>query len=144
MIDKSGKYWKGEGFDDLADFVRQFTGKQYPAERVIHSTCSSCGKSAFTLKLDGEEGCAERRCVECGQTAFIGDSEEFWSDAQPGDAACPCGHGIFEIGVGFALHPDGDVRWNTVGGRCTTCGILGVYVDWKIDYSPTEHLLSAV
>ena len=50
----------------------------------------------------------------------------------------------FGIGVAFSLRDDGDVRWITVGGRCVACGGLGAYTDWKIDYSPTNHLLTAV
>jgi hypothetical protein len=145
VIDKSGSHWKGDGFDDLADYVRQYTAaNQYPAELVVQSVCSTCGESAFNLSLDDEEGCAERRCVKCSQTAFIGDSEEFWSDAEPGAATCPCDLDVFDIAVGFSLRPDGDVQWISVGCRCTACGILGVYVDWNIDYSPTVQLLSAV
>jgi hypothetical protein len=65
-------------------------------------------------------------------------------DADPGDAACPCGGEIFNVAVGFALRDDGDVRWVYVGLRCTKDGILGVYADWKIDFSPTVHLLDRV
>jgi hypothetical protein len=145
VIDRSDSYRKGDGFDDLAYYVRQYTAaNHFPAERVIQSLCSRCGGSAFKLDLDDEEGCAERRCVDCGQTAFIGDSEEFWSNAEPGPAACPCDQEVFDIGVGFSLRPDGEVQWISVGCRCTACGILGVYVDWSIDYSPTDQLLSAV
>jgi hypothetical protein len=27
-------------------------------------------------------------------------------------------------------------KWITVGARCASCGMLGAYVDWKIDYAP--------
>ncbi|SPL94568.1 unnamed protein product [[Actinomadura] parvosata subsp. kistnae] len=43
--------------------------------------------------------------------------------------------------MGFALRGDGEVRWVSVGLRCLRDGSLGVYADWKIDYSPTAHLL---
>ncbi|MFB0633174.1 hypothetical protein [Streptomyces sp. AB3(2024)] len=32
----------------------------------------------------------------------------------------------------------------TVGLRCQKGGAAGVYADWKIDYSPTDHLLPMV
>lgn len=48
----------------------------------------------------------------------------------------------FTVGVGFALRDDGDVRWISIGLLCVQDGTLGVYADWKIDYSPTDHLLS--
>jgi hypothetical protein len=34
------------------------------------------------------------------------------------------------------------VRWISLGLRCLTDNTLGVYTDWEIDYSPTEHLLA--
>ncbi|MEU4676443.1 hypothetical protein [Micromonospora sp. NPDC023737] len=37
---------------------------------------------------------------------------------------------------------DEEVRWVSVGLRCTQDGTLGVYTDWKIDYSPTRQLLT--
>lgn len=37
---------------------------------------------------------------------------------------------------------DDEVRWVSVGLRCLTDGTLGVYTDWKIDYTPTAHLLA--
>jgi hypothetical protein len=143
MIDRSGEWWKGTGFDDLAEFIQESTAQSYPADPVLQSTCE-CGATAFSLKLDDDEGCACRTCTSCGRTAFIADSAEYWDEADPGDAKCPCGEETFEIGVGFSLREAGDVRWITVGGRCVACGILGAYVDWKIDYSPTDHLLRAV
>ena len=37
---------------------------------------------------------------------------------------------------------DHEIRWISVGLRCLTDGTLGVYTDWKIDYTPTAHLLA--
>lgn len=85
----------------------------------------------------------QRGCDACGATAFIADSKEYWEDAEPGEAACPCGSERFETGVAFSIRDDGEVCWVTVGARCMSCGVLGVYADWKIDYSPSDHLLTA-
>jgi hypothetical protein len=65
------------------------------------------------------------------------------TEADAGSAACSCGGETFELAVGFSFQIDGDVRWVTVGARCMGCHGLGVYSDWKIDYGPTLHLLSA-
>lgn len=56
----------------------------------------------------------------------------------------PCGSEEFEAAVAFALGDDGSVRWVTVGLRCIKDGFCGVYADWKIDYGPTDHLLTMV
>ena len=143
MIDRSGQWWRGTEFDDLATYLREFTAQGYPAGPVAQSTCE-CGRRVFRLELDDEEGCARRTCSTCGRAAFIADSAEYWDEADPGDAQCRCGEEGFEVGVAFSLRDDGDVRWITVGGRCVACGLLGAYADWKIDYSPTDHLLTAV
>ena len=74
-IDKSGEWWKGTGFDDLAEYIRELTAEGYPAERVVQSVCA-CGHTAFRLWADEDEGCARRQCVACGAKAFICDSEE--------------------------------------------------------------------
>jgi hypothetical protein len=142
MIDKSGQWWTGTDFDDLTTYLREFTAQNYPAGLILQSSCD-CGAAIFTLEVDGEEGCARRTCVSCGRHAFIADSAQYWDEAEPGEAQCPCGDEAFEFGVAFSLREEGDVRWITVGGRCIACGVLGAYVDWKIDYSPTDHLLTA-
>lgn len=144
MIDKSGTWWKGEDAADLHQFITEFTADGYPASRITTSQCGGCGGSEFSLEADDDEGCAQRQCAACGLAAFIGDSEEYWEDAEPYQVTCPCGGERFQVSVGFAFRDDGDVRWIYVGGRCVACGVLGVYVDWKIDYSPTDHLLTAV
>jgi hypothetical protein len=144
VIDKSGEWWKGESVDDLGEFVVAFTSQNYRADEVRQSVCQGCSGNQFGLSVDDDEGCAQRVCRNCGLRAFIGDSEEFWGDASPGDAACPCGAEDFQIAVGFSLIASGEVRWISVGLRCIACGVLGVYVDWKVDYEPSRHLLDMV
>jgi hypothetical protein len=144
VIDRSGEWWTGQDFADLTGYLIEFTAGSDPAGRIERSECDACRGTTFRLQLDDDEGCAQRTCTACSGSAFIGDSEEYWADADPGEAACPCGGDQFELGVAFSLRDDGDVRWITIGGRCTDCGVLGVYTDWKIDYRPTDHLFAAV
>lgn len=73
---------------------------------------------------------------------YLADSAEYADEAELDDCACPCGGEVFNVGLGFALFDDGDVRWISIGLRCIQDGTLGVYADWKIDYSPTDRLLS--
>ncbi|MCA1272399.1 hypothetical protein ACIPQH_16810 [Streptomyces rubiginosohelvolus] len=69
-------------------------------------------------------------------------NEESWEDDEPGAAGCPCGSEEFEAAVAFSLGDGGSVRWVTVGLRCIKDGFCGAYADWKIDYGPTDHLLT--
>lgn len=144
MSNGFGHCGTGEEFSALERYMRLYTSGTCPAQRVVQSICSTCGGTTFTLEVDDEEGCARRQCSTCSDAVLIADSAEYWHDADPGEAACPCGAGRFEIGVAFSVREDLSVRWITVGGRCVTCGSLGVYTDWKIDYDPTDHLPDAL
>ena len=71
------------------------------------------------------------------------DSASYEDDAEPRECSCPCGCESFELAVRYALRADDEVRWVSIGCRCTSCGILGCYADWKIDYGPTDSLFSS-
>ncbi|MFD9413087.1 hypothetical protein ACFWBN_39795, partial [Streptomyces sp. NPDC059989] len=133
----------GEGVSaELAVFLRNAADGR--PVKIVPSVCKGCGGRVFSVLVDDVEGGAERVCAGCGGRAFIADSEEFWGDADPGEACCPCGSEEFEIAVAFSLADDGLVRWVTVGLRCRKDGAAGVYADWKIDYGPTDDLLTMV
>jgi hypothetical protein len=142
MMEQRGEWFAGAHFDDLAEYLRSADG-DYPANRVEQSRCT-CGHTAFQLEIDDEQGCARRTCLSCRAIVLIADSAEYWDDADPGAAQCPCGEERFEVGVGFSLLADDDIYWITVAARCLGCGVMAVYADWKIDYTPTQHLFSAV
>jgi hypothetical protein len=143
VIDRTSEWWTGENFSDLAEYLRVVTAEGYPADRIRHSVCS-CGGNIHGLRVDSVESVAQRTCVACGASAFIADSEEEWSEAQPESWQCVCGNDSAEVGVGFSLRSDGEVWWVTLGQRCASCGVLGVVVDWKISYGPSTHLLDQV
>lgn len=136
----------GEGVPaELAAFLRESDDNR--PVKIVPSVCGACGGRVFSV-LVTESG-AERECSGCGGRAFVADSEEFWNeesweDDEPGVAGCPCGGEEFEAAVAFSLGGDGSVRWVTLGLRCTEDGFCGVYADWKIDYLPTDHLLTLV
>ena len=113
----------------------------YPIAELRFATCA-CGGDRFQVQGDDAEGCACRRCVACKAEHLIADSAEFWDDADPEQCFCTCEDGEFQVAVGFALTKDkADLRWLYVGMRCTGCGLAGVYLDWKIDYGPSLHLM---
>ena len=142
-IDTSGKWWKGQNADDLVEYVRLLTEQGYPATKFTIAKCA-CGAGHFRLYADRDEGCAKRQCISCGKDAFICDSEETSEEATLKKARCKCKKDVFDVAVGFALRDTGEIKWITIGARCVSCGMLGSYVDWKIDYAPTDHLYSMV
>ncbi|MFD7458842.1 MULTISPECIES: hypothetical protein [unclassified Streptomyces] len=129
---------------ELAVFLREAVDGR--PVKIAPSVCERCGGRVFFV-LANASG-AERRCSGCGSRAFA-DSEEYrneesWEDDEPGAAGCPCGSEEFEAAVAFSLGRGGSVRWVTVGLRCVKDGFCGVCADWKIDYEPTDHLLTMV
>ena len=142
VIDTTGRWWKGESHEDLVEYLRGYTSDAYPATSFARATCA-CGGSVFRLRSDRNEGGVQRTCVTCKKKHLVCDSGEYWADASPRTVKCPCGAAEYDVVVGFSHRENGDVRWLTVGNRCVRCGVLASCADWKIDYSPTEHLLTS-
>lgn len=64
------------------------------------------------------------------------------SDAKPKLGKCSvCKTGKqYNVRVGFIRRDNGSVKWVYIGNRCMNCGTLGSYLDWKIDYEPTDAM----
>lgn len=139
-IDKSGKWWKGSSFEDVTEYIKLYMADSYPVKQVVQSICN-CGNVTFTLKVDPEEGCAQRTCTACNKSTYIVDSDEIWMYARPEKVRCPCRNTVFEIGVGFSFRDDENINWVTIGHRCINCGILASSADWEINYGPSSHLV---
>lgn len=115
----------------------------YAVDRVVPCVCR-CGADEFSVLFDDEVGVAARICAACGDEHGMLDSDDHFDDVEAVDmATCTCGGQKFTAAVGFALLPDGEVRWVSVGLSCTADRVAGVYVDWKIDYGPSSGLLTA-
>ncbi|WP_051366975.1 hypothetical protein [Hamadaea tsunoensis] len=142
MIDSNGRFWRGENFDDLVEYLREFQPGGYPVEHVNELTCPECAGGTFYVEADDTEGAALARCAACQTIQYIADSVDYADEADLVECACPCANETFAIAVGYALRHDQEIRWISVGLRCIQDGILGVYADWKIDYSPSRHLLT--
>ena len=105
----------------------------------------TCGSEVFRLLADDNEGCAKRICASCANEALICDSAEYWDDAAPEEWKCiECGSTTANVGVGFSLYDDGEIRWLYVGERCATCGVLGCFAGWKVAYAPSKQLFEQV
>lgn len=105
MIDRSGQWWTGEDFGDLAEHLRVVTAEGYPANRIRQSVCS-CGGTTHRLDADPVESVAQRTCVACGTSAFIADSDEHWSEARAERWHCACENDTAELGARGRLLPE--------------------------------------
>jgi len=143
-IDKSGQWCIGEAVD-LDEYVTGFA-ETYgtPVQRVVHASCATCSSNTFRVRVDDEQGFAERTCVNCSAVSAMFDSADVADDANPEGAACPCGNETFQVSGGFSLWESGEVRWVFAALRCAKDGVLGVYADWKIDYEPSTQLFGHV
>lgn len=142
-IAKSGRFWRGQGFEDLAQYLKEYMASGYPATHIRPSVCA-CGFEMFTVEADQEQGCVRRTCPACQESRFIADSRDVWDDSQPEKLECPvCSGSLFEVAVAFSS--DGDrVRWVTMGSRCGRCGTLGSFADWKVDDALPDALMGSV
>jgi hypothetical protein len=140
-IDRSGKWWMGSQPEDLKAYLEALSANSYPVHEFHLSKCT-CGCVVFRLHADDASGVARRTCVYCKREWYIGDSEEFWGEAEPELWECTeCGSKSANIGVGYSLYANGEIHWMYVGERCDGCGVLGCFVSWKVGYSPSRHLL---
>ena len=144
-VTKGRPWWTGTTAADIDTYLAEFSEKQGDVVgEVVHARCSVCDADRFHLEVDDEEGFARRRCSACGAPVVMLDAADVAEEAEPEAAACPCGGEEFEVAVGFALREDREVRWVYLGLRCVLDGVLGVYADWGIDYTPSRHLLARV
>ena len=144
-IDKTKKYWFGSDAADIPEYLTAYTEEGYVATEFRSARCS-CGSDAFHLAADADEGAAKRTCAVCDSSHFICDSEEIWAEASPRKWKCigKCKSKTVNICVGFALRANReDLHWVYVGVRCSQCGVLGCFADWKIDCSPSLHLMES-
>jgi hypothetical protein len=143
-IDKSGEWWKGTSSTDIKEYLEAYSAGNYRADEFRLAKCE-CGRDTFRLTADDDEGCAKRTCTSCGAEHLICDSAEYLSLANLQPWTCnDCDSTSANVGVGFSLYEDGEIRWLYVGERCANCGILGCIAGWKVGYTPSKQLLDQV
>ena len=140
MIDKTGKYWTGDSPKDIDPYLRLYA--EEPGLEVKPVVCHNCGGDAFELRCDGNEGVVQVKCAACGTKKILLDGEEYWENARPRLRRClVCKDSrTWNVRVGFQRRENGDVRWVYIGNRCTNCGTLGSFLDWKVNYGPTDEM----
>jgi hypothetical protein len=142
-IDKSGHWWVGSETDDICEYLVAFRAEGYEVHEVRMCRCG-CGSAEFRLETDRQEGCARRTCAACRTPHLVCDSAEYWEEAEPESWTCTsCGSSTCNLAVGFSLYDSEagelpDVRWISVGCRCSACGTLGCVADWKVGYGPSN------
>lgn len=135
------RVWVGDRPEDIADYLTAYADDSYPVHAFRIATCS-CGSLEFELEADDNEGTARRTCAVCGKRHPICESEEYWDGSRFEKWQCvDCQSSDANVGVGFSLDPQGEVRWLHVGYRCANCGVLGCFVGWKVSYTPSRQLL---
>lgn len=65
-IIRHGTEWRGSEPGDIDEYLLGHTSYSYPVSTIVHAQCADCAGIAFHLRLDDEEGCAERICGGCG------------------------------------------------------------------------------
>ena len=140
MIDKTRKYWTGDNADDISEWLRLYAGDGSLDIKPV--LCHSCGHDSFELRVDRTESVIVVKCTKCGTKKILLDCEEFLEDAKPRLKKCSVCKACksFNVRAGFARRENGSVKWVYIGNRCTDCGTLGSYLDWKIDYEPTDEM----
>lgn len=140
MIDTTKKYWTGDGSEDINEYLRLYSGND--AIDVKPVNCRLCGNDTFSLKIDQDEDVIQVRCSKCGAEKILLDGQEVWEGARPRVRTCPvCKRcKTYNVRVGFLRRDNGNVRWVYIGNRCTNCGTLGSYLDWKVSYEPTAPM----
>ena len=144
MLDKSKEFWTGTSAEDINEWLCEYTeDNSIDVKPVI---CHSCGKDVFELMVDEYEGFIQVKCTECGTEKILLDCEEILEDAEPSLGTCSIckSSKSYNVRVGFIRRESGSVKWVYIGNRCTKCGTLGSYLDWKVDYEPTDEMESNI
>ena len=140
MIDKTKRFWTSDSADDISEWLRLYAkDDSIDVKPVI---CHTCECDSFELRIDQNNGAIQVKCASCGEKKILLDCDDVWADAKPRLKKCRvCKIGkSYNVRVGFIRRENGSVKWVYIGNRCTECGTLGSYLDWKIDYEPTDKL----
>ena len=142
-IRKDNGHTYGDEQADLRGELDEYSATNgYPVHHAADARCA-CGGRTFELAIDDGEGVALRVCRACGHEHWIGDSADFLDDAELEACECLCGESAFEVTLGVSLYPGAEaVRWLYVAARCSSCGLLGVYGDWKNEFDDYRELLA--
>ena len=140
-LKKKGDWWYASTAEDLDRYLlRHVLGRHCNGveHRVTQARCSNCGALAFDLFVD-QASRILRVCTACESDRKVCDLDQQFDSESSGEIVCTCMYSECEVAVGFALmephsgETDGPVGHLYVAGRCTECGLCGVYAEWSPD-----------
>lgn len=147
-LKKRGKHWYGDDHADIRMELSRYSDLNgYPIDDFADVRCK-CGNDEFYFRSDEDEGVAIRHCTKCGLEHLMGHSADFAKKAETWQHECHCGGNVFQITAGIHRYRNqddslsNDVRWLYLGCRCSKCGLVGCYADWKNEYNGYETLLA--
>ena len=101
----------------------------YPTENWKPVECP-CGQDQLSLFTDDDEGGAFASCKNCGNDIDLLGSKKYAESAVLN--ICNCDEENLNIVIGQAFYPATDeASWSYIGAICPSCGLEGVYADWK-------------
>jgi hypothetical protein len=139
-LKKKGDWWHAATAADLDQYLlRHVLGRHCRGvpHRVAHARCAACGAGKFDLFTDEGERVL-RVCTACEAEHWVCNLDGKGDPESAGEIVCTCMNSECEVAVGFALmdppeggtEEDGPVGHLYVAGRCTECGLCGVYSEW--------------
>ena len=134
----------GDSQEDIPEALKRY-GSDNSVPTMFADAVCICGSRPFGLEVDEEQGVAVRVCVACSLAHPMADSAEYLDVASLESCECLCDARRFELTMGLALYEDSeDVRWLYIGARCSVCGLVGCYGDWKNEFPGYQELLARV
>lgn len=138
---------KAEEAEDLHKWLRALDGCP-TVHRTVPGVCANPVHGDdlatwFYVETDRSAGVARRRCLACGTTAALLDSDERWT--YPAMWSCPdCSQSIAEVGFGLHLEDDDTVSWVVMGLRCVGCGGVDGATDVVVPRLDADEILAAL
>ena len=137
---------RAESADDLQTWLQQLAG----CPTVNHTVAAVCRNPThdepatwFYVEADRAEGVARMRCLSCGATRSLLDSEARWS-FPPTWSCRECAQSIAEVAFGMHLENDDSVTWAAVGVRCVNCGDLSGVADFVVPGGNVDEVTAAL
>lgn len=127
-IEDVDDWWYADGPEDLDEYLNVF-GSRFPLNEIRHGVCVGCGGNVFGMHGDVDARNVEWTCRGCGQAELLPGCDRSWLPGEPTLCRCDCMGLDFNVAVGYALRPSGEVYYFCVAERCTSCGLLGTFVD---------------